>query len=99
MQFSALLPREVRARGKHFFNLADAKRGVQALMAAARLVLEEADLAGLMTTVVRVLNDFVIGPLATVFHLVRIDSCSLFQILVIELLRQEGHEVGLLVPL
>lgn len=68
-------------------------------MAAARLVLEEADLAGLMTTVVRVLDDFVIGPLATVFHLVRIDSCSLFQILVIELLRQEGHEVGLLVPL
>lgn len=52
MQFAALLSREVRARGKHFFNLADAKRSVKALMAAARLVLEKADLARLVTAVV-----------------------------------------------
>lgn len=52
LQFAALLSREVRARGKHFFNLADAKRSVKALMAAARLVLEKADLARLVTAVV-----------------------------------------------
>jgi len=52
LQFATLLAREVRARGKHFFNLADAKRSVQALMTTARLVLEQADLAGLMTAVI-----------------------------------------------